>query len=239
MKVKKTIKYVSLTALAVVALSLLGFFALYFLSSRDPYARLFDSQDLPPGAVNGEWLEILTPWFEIHSPQYAATIEGIEKLAELGIVVRVRVLEERHDTLGNIRSEYYWNHLFSIYAAEVLEVYANQRNFFGEIEYIGERLEFAQIQRIVGRCRERWFDPSFAKPVPSFAPFPPARVPIETGDELILFLSNNRRPFLNPFNGVYRYSPEQSAEGNRVFINVNEHNDLILTEADLLRLREQ
>jgi len=238
-KVKKDIKWVLIILSIVgllVGLLIIGFIGISVLidiwsSPPDPYGHLFDSQDLPPGAVNGEWLELKTS-------RYDTTLSGIEKLSKTSIVVRVRVTGERRDRHTTVTGQYYWNHLFSFYAADVLEVYTKHYDSFGEIVSMPERLEFAQIQRIVEESRKRWFDPSFADPEPHFAPFPPVRVPINIGDELILFLNSRWQPIFNPFNGAYRYCPETSTEENRAFVSVNEYNDLVLTESDLIRIRE-
>jgi hypothetical protein len=147
--------------------------------------------------------------------------------------VRVKVLDNGRETIAPFRSEYYLEHKFSKYQAEILEIYVNSPR--GVLEH--ERtVEFAQIRRIVGPCRESMFtdDEDY---VPYSVLFPTVRVPINKGDELVLFLGSPPR-ILNPFNGAYRYCPKESTEENRAFVSINEYNDLILTETDLIRFRE-
>lgn len=220
MRVKAIIKWVLLIALPTLSLPIIGFVVLYFWLSHDPYGRLFDSQDLPPSAINGDWLAMLTP--------HPTNRFGVERLAERGIVVRVRVLDESYDTLSHIVGDYFMFHLFSIYQAEVLEIYVNHLDFGIFTPDVGGTLEFSQIKRIVGRCRENWFEAVS----PPTNIFPPVRLPISEGDELVLFLSglSSSRSVINPINGVYRYAPEQNTEGNRVFESLNEHCGLVLTE---------
>jgi hypothetical protein len=230
MNLKKTIKRV----LIVLVVTLLYFASLLFLifhranqPHNDPYANLHDSQDLPSRAIDGTWLASLTS----HTPSLA----GGEWTSTQNFFARVKVLEERHDTHPHIRHEYYYDHIFSIYRAEVLEIYDIRSDLWVYPPEVGEIMEFAQIKRIVGRERERWFE--FLGPPTNL--FPPVRVPVFEGDKLILRLSGLNRPqFLNPVSGAYRYSPEQSTQGNRVFESLNKHCGLVLTEMELARISE-
>ncbi|MCL2456077.1 MAG: hypothetical protein FWD19_00840 [Defluviitaleaceae bacterium] len=239
MKAKKIIKWVLIIILSIVGvlvgLLIIGFIGIAVLVDiwsppPDPYGHLFDSQDLPPRAVDGTWLEAITA-------KRDTTLSGVEKLAERNVIVRVKVLDNGREIIKPFRSEYYMEHEFSKYQAEILEIYVNTpERFTRHIREDKKTIEFAQIKRIVGQSRERVFtdDEDF---VPDGILFPSVRVPIEKGDELVLFFGSPPR-ILDPFNGAYRYCPEKSTEENRAFVSVNEYNDLILTEADLIRIRE-
>ena len=215
--------------LLLVTIHFLALLLLFFCSRKQVNVDMcYDGQNLPHSAVNGEWLAQLTP-------QHDISFSDIKELVERSIVVRIKVLEERHDIHPLIKREYYLDHIFSIYRAEILEIYFIRKNtdFLPEI---GRIIEFSQVKRIVGEVHRRnWFE-SIEPPTDIF---PPVRLPVLVGDELVLFFSQIPSSFfLNPINGTYRYSPDKSIEGNRAFENVNEHNNLILTEEDLLRISE-
>jgi hypothetical protein len=212
-------------------LLLISFIAFLLFDNRplyDPY--YYDAQDLPQNAVNGKWLAQLTS-------QNDTGLHIVQQSAVKNTVVRVQILEERHEIHPYIEREYWLDHIFSIYCAEVLEIYTGGVHFSARGLDVGDTVEFAQIKRIAGRDRQRWFEhtspPTFIGNM-----YSPVRLPISIDDELVVFLKNHPPRFLNPINGVYRYSSQESSEGNRAFESVNEHNSLILTEEDLAYISE-
>jgi len=186
---------------------------------------------LPLGATNGEWAA------RFISERYLYLPSSIDELAtRFPYIVRVEVYSARDETPHtDLR------HIFTVYNLRVLEVYS------GDVE-IGEILTAMQIKRLVGSERMLWAEPTFFREAgenplrPEFI-----RNSIYVGEELILFLPFIRIGWdllshwpqrLPTVQGLYRYTPPEVRAGheNWVFESVNEHNNLVLTEKDLLRI---
>jgi len=177
---------------------------------------------LPSGAVNGEWSARAV------AEQHPIIADSFEQLLEIKPdVVRVRVLNSRSESIPILQREFNVNHIFTIYEIEVLEVYRGNMD-------TGKIVEIMQVERLRGRN------------LISFNFFRPQhiRIPISVGCEYILFFSYTSRiiqlwPYqVHPIQGIYHYTPEYMRAGynNWTFESVNEHNNLVLTERDLLRI---
>lgn|GEM_PF-3741518 len=180
--------------------------------------------DMPPGAINGEWLRRSKEQVAERNPEIFDRCHYV--LAEQ-IVIRIQVLSEEVEPF-----RHYWDEpgmlrfrttLFSLYTAEILEVYTASRLFS-----VGDTMEFAQMQRYVGggdrgRIRRR------------------VRLPISEGDELVLILSSIRP---HSPQGLFLL-PETFTEGYRIerngytrFETIFPYSQFALTEQDLLRISE-
>ena len=66
-------------------------------------------------------------------------------------------------------------------------------------------------------------------------------IPLEVGDDLVLFLpliyDNSERPNIS-FQSVYYYVPkyDKIGQANLILENVSEHNNLIVTQGDLINI---
>ena len=98
---------------------------------------------------------------------------------------------------------------------------------------IGDTLEFRELIPLYGRSLAGRLMPRPTQ----------ARLPIVRGDRLILFLNTRNRweySMVNPVQAVYYYVPRnEEGHENRVFTSVNRHNHLVLTEQDLLWIKEE
>ena len=177
--------------------------------------------DLPKGAVNGEWSAMAV------AEGHPGLFENIEELTRRAVhVIAVEVLDKR--TEAALQRDLYVDHLFTVYTVKVLEVYKGRlkREDIWSIKQI-ERLEGDSRQKVMQ------YDNVILRYI---------RVPISIGDKLILFIDDpwGRSSLLRTVQGIYRYTPAEVRAGhdNWVFESVNEHNNLIFTEADLLRIIE-
>jgi len=208
-------------------------------------ARRDHFRDLPRGALNGEW----AAWAVTEGhPRLADSIEDLSSQSRY--IVRVRIIDEREEALGWGGTARVYN-LYSIYQLEILDVYKGNMP-------VGDNMEFMQFYRraavvleqrqfTTGERRPRYRRPTKPPTTVDEIPLGFIRLSFEVGDELILFLGGSAmgirsRPsmLLNPIQGAYRYTPQELRTGeNWIFESINEHNNLTLTEADLLLIRER
>jgi len=206
--------------------------------------RNFTFHDLPSGAVNGEWsIQALESGFSMS--------EGIDQLAaRVEYVVRVEIIDERYKVINTGPARYRNPHLYSIYKLQILDVYK------GNVA-IGDVIEISQ-RAMTWRRPESYSDEQRGYH------FAYIRLPLEVGDDLILFLSfietfhqsetgsalitggsiiipsdKTNMWIFNRVQGIYRYTPQELRDNdNWVFEPVNPHNNLVLTESDLQQLRD-
>ena len=218
------------------------------LESSIPSApRHFTFQDLPSGAVNGEWsIQALESGISMS--------ESIEQLAtRVEYVVRAKIIDERYRVVNNGPVGYRVPYLYSIYELQILDVYK------GDVA-VGDIIAISQ-RAMTWRQTENYSDEyGFLREGQMYI-----RLPLEVGDDLILFLSfvetfsqgetgiilttpgsgvippsdKTNMWIFNRVQGIYRYTPQELRDNdNWVFEPVNPHNNLVLTEADLQQLRD-
>ena len=232
--IKSTLKFVLI--LCVILLP----FAIIFIEILELRA-ITSFGDLPSGAVDNSWSARAV---EEDHPHLA---NSIEHLAErVPNIVRVLVVSEqdRFDPRAGRGPEF--RHRVTEYTLRVLDVYK------GEHE-VGDYITAIQMRRIANSVRRYWRQPSIfvwsrGEYHHGLSYIEYIRIPIFVGDDLILFLGNAivipgsapSPPRLHNIQGVYRYTLQEFRGGydNWVFESVNPHNPLVLTEADLQRLRE-
>jgi len=196
-------------------------------------------RDLPLGATNGDWSAKAVRTGHPH------LFYSIEHLAErVPNILRVQVISSSDRMLFSARGPE-WRHVFTVYTLRVLDV------FKGDIEK-ESYIEARQIRSIaMGDDRRRGRTHILPKEAYHFGRDYPSyiRIPIEIEDDLILFLHDPRRsegfpaipPRILTIQGVYRYTPKEVRVryDNWMFESVNEHNNLILTEKDLLQIKKR
>lgn len=190
--------------------------------------------DLPLGAVNGEWSAKAV----VDGRQMSESI--VELASNVSYVVRAEIIDKRIEVVNSGESIYSIPYMYSIYRLRVLDVYK------GDIE-INNIIEISQRKKrsfVNSGYLLEWNNTLIEY----------IRIPLEIGDDLILFL-NFVEEFVsqgtvfsdmtniwifNRVQGVYRYTPVEIRiiHDNWVFEPVNPHNNLILTEEDLQQLRE-
>jgi hypothetical protein len=247
LKHRRTLSILLLAVLPLTIYVLMVSFAVYALS----YTGF---RDLPTGATNGEWAA-------------KAVAENNKHLREshdgfAGIIVRAEIIDERHEVFS-VGDSVPTNHLYSLHQIKVLDVY-NGEVEAGDILDVRqiEKLESIRRRRLWNMQRGQGRE---GRPPSDWEMVYETFVPLSIGDDLILFLvetfplsnvvtprefaggqsvvtltHNSPYSISNPIQGVYRYTPQELRGGdeNFAFEPVNPHNNLILTEADLLRFMQ-
>lgn len=198
-----------------------------------PFIRYMSLSGLPIGAVNGDWSARAV---EEGHHSLVDTMEELIDTTEL--IVRGEIIGETRAivSLGSRHTR----HLYTVYEFEVLENYKGGS--------VGSVLDIIQVYRLESKRTFPADYPYGAVPVHYI------REDLSVGDELILFLRGPWPPFVDGefgvrrghrtvvirnIQGAYRYTPEELRYNHEdwIFESVNPHNNLILTEAYLQRLR--
>jgi len=227
---------VNLLIIATVMLVVVVVIFMLFFFSSIRRANVVVFHDMPLGAVNGEW-----------SAQIIAEGGGlnndIEQLAShVSNVVRAEIIAVRDETVSIGGDPHHkMPYIYSFYSLRVIDI------FKGDVE-IDDIIEISQI-------RKRGFTRQMHWPENPQVQVEYIRLSLEVGDDLILFINPVEASrfrggmtiedveftwIFDRIQGIYRYTPAniRTAHDNWVFESVNEHNNLTLTEMDLLQILE-
>ncbi|MCL2357754.1 MAG: hypothetical protein FWC70_11505 [Defluviitaleaceae bacterium] len=220
---------------AMIAVARLIFFVVLLIVFYAPAVTFFDP---PPGALNGEWSASLV------AAGHRSLVSCTDELAsDADAVIRAEITGRSYEIINIGLPGYRSPYQYTVYQLRVLDVYK------GDIE-IFDIIETLQLKR---RSRPTGVYSMNMQQI---------RLPLETGDDLILFLNfyevyfspgttdlasrfalSDREQMwtFNPIQGVYCYAPAniRAGYGDWTFKSINAHNNLTLSEQDLLRIAER
>jgi hypothetical protein len=215
---------------AIVAQLLVSVNRLYFSTNTLSAVWFYDP---PSAASNGEWAE------RAITEGHKTLRDSLEQLKNHSThVVRAEIISERTEIIYYGKPGYQVPHVYSVYRLKILDV------------FMGEAKEGEYIEILQGKRRQHRFCPNaYENRDVNLIDADFIRLPLSVGDDLILFLQYHENAFFitvdeywhfNTLQGLYYYTPaEIRAEcENWVFESVNEYNNLVFTEADLLRLHK-
>ena len=248
--------YLLLIIVLVILFGVVGFDP---LPTNDRFCVEFNS--LPSGRYNGEWAARA-----VYENSRFLRDSNVNLSDRIAVIRGEIISERSEATRTGIWSADSPHNILSFHQIKVLEVYqGNFKAWTSSSELrevqirVGDIIEVRQIKKYGchtyrGRNASGIFEPSEVDLVHR------TWVPFSIGDDLILFLGAEmhlNRPtgwqeipieewsynwihyrVQNPIQGVYYYTPEELRGGqeNWVFEPVNPHNNLTLTEADLLMI---
>jgi len=244
MKIKRILEFLwEYKGLIILSIPILLIGAMY-LYLMFPISSIIPTRvhPLPIGAANGEWSAQAV---EQGHPSLFDSIDEMTVVSrrvvrgEIIGITQERIALPYGERLG--RPAPNTNHVYTVYQFKVLEIYRELEHIRGWFP-IGEVLNIAQVSRLENT---NTFPPNYPDDVPVHY----IRLPLHVGDELILFIDNHWPPLLSyqriaftafhPIQGAYRYTSKEHRTGdNWIFESVNEHNNLVLTEQDLERIRD-
>jgi len=209
---------------------------LFLLSRPSTPPNEIQFYDLPAGAIDGTWSsKAVSDGRNLNN--------NIERLTlRSSYIVRAKIIDERYEVVTDSWHVPSVPILYSFYRLKVLDV------FKGEIG-VGSYIEISQIKGTRNPVNR------YRCSMDGYVRIEFIRVPLNVGDDLILFLRYVNKSIVStdetsrdtmtvgrfhPIQGVYHYTPlKERTHDNWVFESVNEHNNLVLTEADLLWILER
>ena len=235
-KIKNLVKFSIILLLILFMFHLTRLFMAIYFSNHNNIANI-TFHDIPIGATNGEWTALaVAEGIGVH--------ENIEQLvSSVSYIIRGEIIDQKERGVGiGLPADRMIAYVYSFYLIRVTEVFA------GGIE-VGDIIEVSQ------RKSTRRPTTPYRRPHTGVIQTEYIRLPLQIGDDLILFLnfvesfttdfgeSINSMTNIWTFNriqGIYRYAPADIRDmyDNWVFENVNEHNNLVLTESTLQHIIE-